>query len=148
MGLFYIQVGQINAISPSFATPDATPSKPAKTAPRRILFRDMRTDKNGFGFNEDLDECKNKSKLIFCLGGSTTHGGAESRNDLTYPNILNSLIKDYGHRCVNAGVGGYKSIHELFCLRKKILPSTLTSPCIKTNINPAPTNIAPIQSIL
>jgi len=53
----------------------SNPTTPVKNAPRRILFRDMRTDKNGFGFNEDLDECKNKSKLIFCLGGSTTWGG-------------------------------------------------------------------------
>ena len=97
------------------------PTQPLENAPRRIMYRDMRTDKNGFLFTEDLDLLRKTEKLIFCLGASTTMG-AESRHDHTYPSILNSLVKDYGYRCVNAGVGGYKSIHELLCLRKKILP--------------------------
>jgi hypothetical protein len=47
------------------------PTKPLENAPRRIMFGDMRTDKNGFLFTEDLDLLRKTEKLIFCLGGST-----------------------------------------------------------------------------
>ena len=97
------------------------PTHPLKNAPRRIMFGDMRTDKNGFLFTEDLDFIRKTEKLIFCVGGSTTQG-AESRHDHTYPSILDLKLKNYGYRCINSGVGGYRSIHELLCLRKKILP--------------------------
>ena len=100
------------------------PSPPIENAPRRIMFGDVRTDKNGFLFTyetEDLDVLKKKYKLIFCVGGSTTMG-AESRHDHTYPSILNLKLKNHGYICVNSGVGGYRSIHELLYLRKKILP--------------------------
>ena len=97
------------------------PSLPLKNAPRRIMYGDMRTDKNGFVFTEDLDLLRKTEKLIFCLGASTTMG-AESRHDHTYPSILDLKLKNYGYRCINSGVGGYCSVHELLCLRKKILP--------------------------
>ena len=35
-----------------------------------------------------IKKVKKQSKLIFCIGGSTTAGG-ESRHDFSYPNILN-----------------------------------------------------------
>jgi lysophospholipase L1-like esterase len=96
------------------------PSKPLENAPRRIMFGDVRTGKNGFLFTENLDLLGKTEKLIFCVGGSTTMG-AESRHDHTYPSILDSKLKNYGYRCINSGVSGYRSIHELLCLRKKIL---------------------------
>ena len=85
------------------------------------MFRDTRTDKNGFLFTEDLDLLKKTEKLIFCLGGSTTQG-AESRHNHTYPSLLDQKLKNHGYRCINSGVSGYRSIHELLCLRKRILP--------------------------
>ena len=97
------------------------PTQPLENAPRRVMYRDLRTDKNGFLFTEDLDLLRKTEKLIFCLGGSTTMG-SESRHGHTFPSILDLKLKNYGYRCINSGVGGYRSIHELLCLRKKILP--------------------------
>ena len=97
------------------------PTKPLENAPRRIMFGDVRTEKNGFLFTEDLDLLGKTEKLIFCVGGSTTMG-SESRHDHTYPSILDLKLKNYGYRCINSGVSGYRSIHELLWLRKKILP--------------------------
>ena len=97
------------------------PTKPPPNAPRRIMYIDIRTDKNGFLFTEDLDLLKKTEKLIFCVGGSTTQG-SESRHNHTYPSLLDQKLKNHGYRCINTGVSGYRSIHELICLRKKILP--------------------------
>ena len=97
------------------------PSGPIKNAPRRIMFGDVRTGKNGFLFTEDLDLLRKTEKLIFCVGGSTTMG-AESRPHRTYPSMLDLKLKNYGYRCINSGVGGYRSIHELLCLKKKFFP--------------------------
>jgi lysophospholipase L1-like esterase len=97
------------------------PTKPLENAPRRIMCGDIRTDKNGFLFTEDLDLLRKTEKLIFCLGGSTTQG-AESRHDHTYPSLLDQKLKNHGYRCINNGVGGYRSIHELLYLRKRVLP--------------------------
>lgn len=95
------------------------PSCPCPNGPRRIMTVDIRTDKNGFLFTEDIALLK--EKLIFCIGGSTTMG-SESRYNKTYPAILDSLVKAHGYRCINTGVGGYRSIHELLLLKNKILP--------------------------
>lgn len=97
------------------------PTPPHPNAPRRILNVDVQTGKNGFLFTEDLAKLKEKYKLIFCIGASTT-AGLESRHDKTYPAILDSLVKEHGYRCINAGIGGYRSIHELLYFKKKILP--------------------------
>lgn len=97
-----------------------SPTLPPKDAPRKIQWVDVRTDKYGFVTTEDIDELKNTYKLIFCIGGSTTMG-AESRHDRTYPAHLDKLVKRLGYRSINAGVGGYRSIHELLFLKKRIL---------------------------
>ena len=99
----------------------AKPNKPAVNAPRRICFGDFRTDKYGFVFREDLSVLKKNNRLMFCIGGSTTEG-AFSPPDKTYPALLDSFVKGHGYRCINAGVGGYRSIHELLYFKKKILP--------------------------
>lgn len=94
------------------------PTMPLLNAPRKIMWVDIRTDKNAFLFTEDISLLK--EKLIFCIGGSTTMG-AESHYNKTYPAILDSLVKKYGYRCINVGVGGYRSIHELLLLKHKLL---------------------------
>ena len=97
------------------------PTAPPLNAPRKIQFVDVKTDKYGFLFAENIEKLKNEYKLIFCLGGSTTMG-SESRSDRTYPSALDALVSPLGYRSINAGVGGYRSIHELKSFRKKILP--------------------------
>lgn len=96
------------------------PTNALVNGPRRIFLVDVRTDKYGFIFTEDLSLLKNRYKLIFCIGGSTTEG-TSSPYDKTYPAVLDSLVKEDGYRCVNAGVGGYRSIHELLFFKKNIL---------------------------
>jgi lysophospholipase L1-like esterase len=97
------------------------PTVPMSTAPRRILFKDHRTEKNGFLFTGEIEEISKVKKLIFCIGGSTT-AGAECFHDQTYPAMLDKLVKKQGYRVINAGVGGYRSIHELIMFKNKILP--------------------------
>jgi len=58
---------------------------------------------------------------MFCIGDSTT-AGLNSPYDKTYPAVLDSFVKEQGYRCINAGVGGYRSIHELLYFKKRILP--------------------------
>ena len=96
------------------------PTVPMSTAPRRILFKDHRTGKEGFLFTEDIKNVSEKAKLIFCIGGSTT-AGAECFHDQTYPAMLDKLVKKQGYRVINAGVGGYRSIHELIMFKNKII---------------------------
>ncbi|MCP4265465.1 MAG: hypothetical protein GY777_07810 [Candidatus Brocadiaceae bacterium] len=98
----------------------SNPTKPPKNAPRKIHFVDVRTDKNGFLFTGDLEQAAKTDKLIFCLGGSTTMG-LESRHDKTYPARLDKLVQSLGYSCINSGVGGARSIHELLILKHKIL---------------------------
>ncbi len=103
--------------------PNITYSKPTTApqfAPRRIMFVDVRTDTNGFLFTEDLSTTQQSHQLIFCLGGSST-AGTESRHDKHYPAVIDSMIEKDGFRCVNAGVGGYRSIHELLMFKNRIL---------------------------
>lgn len=95
------------------------PTPPGLNAPRRIMNADVRTDSNGFLFTEDVKLLKDR--LIFCIGGSTTEGSS-SRHDMTYPAVLDKLVKGLGYRCINAGVGGYRSIHEMILFKNKILP--------------------------
>ena len=96
------------------------PTIPPKKAPRKIQWVDIRTNNNGFLTTKNIEKIKKQSKLIFCIGGSTTAGG-ESRHDFSYPNILSSYTEPLGFTVINAGVGGYRSIHELLLFKKKIL---------------------------
>lgn len=90
-----------------------------KKAPRKIEFKNFRTNKQGFVGEDEMDTLKAK-KLIFCIGGSTT-AGAESDYRKTYPAQLDTLVRPYNYRCVNAGLGGCRSIHELLTLRHRVL---------------------------
>tara|TARA_Y100000590_G_scaffold101747_1_gene115567 strand:+ start:16455 stop:17522 length:1068 start_codon:yes stop_codon:yes gene_type:complete len=99
----------------------SNPNKPPLNAPRKIIFVDLRTDQNGFLFTDNLETEKKNNKIIFCLGGSTT-AGFECAHDRHYPAQLDTLIKPRGYRCVNAGLGGARSIHELLLLKYKLLP--------------------------
>ena len=90
-------------------------------APRKREFVDLRTDKNGFLFDEDIDQLiRIKKKIVFCLGGSTT-AGLESAYDQTYPSQLDHLIQPLGYKSINAGLGGARSIHELLIFKHVIL---------------------------
>lgn len=96
-------------------------------APRHKMFYDVDTDSHGFRFGAGLDDQKlasakpNGEIRIFCLGGSTTFG-AEVPNKWTYPQQLNDLINDDQVKVINAGVGGYRSIHLLRFYEKVIRP--------------------------
>ena len=98
----------------------SNPTQPPRDAPRKIHFVDVRTNHNGFLTPIKLEALPQDQKLIFCIGGSTT-AGFESHHDNTYPAILDSLLEPKGYRCINAGVGGYRSIHELLFFKEKIL---------------------------
>lgn len=104
------------------------PTTAPQFAPRRIMFVDVRTGPESFLFTEDLSTVRQSHRMIFCLGGSST-AGTESSHNKNYPAIVDSLIKPDGYRCVNAGVGGYRSIHELLLFKNKILklkPTAIT----------------------
>ncbi|MBK50000.1 MAG: hypothetical protein CL768_03065 [Chloroflexi bacterium] len=89
-------------------------------APRRKMWFDLETDNNGFRYNDHLYGRKPPDEIrIFSLGGSTTFG-AESPNKMTYPQQLEDLIHDPKIRVINAGVGGYRSIHLLKYYQKVI----------------------------
>jgi lysophospholipase L1-like esterase len=97
--------------------PDGLP-----TAPRRRMFYDVETDSHGFRYDQSLASPKPKGEIrIFCLGGSTTFG-AEVPNKYTYPQQLNDLLNDKDVKVINAGVGGYRSIHLLRYYEKVIRP--------------------------
>ena len=98
----------------------SNPTRPQLKAPRKINFVDVRTNYDGFLTNLVLEDQKRNYQLIFCIGGSTT-AGFESHHDKTYPAILDSLTEPKGYRCINVGVGGYRSIHELLLFKHKIL---------------------------
>ncbi len=90
-------------------------------APRKKEYVDVVTDKFGFFFEEDIDQLsRNGARFVFCVGGSTT-AGTESRRDLTYPAQLDALLRPEGFRCVNTGLGGGRSIHELLLIEKVLL---------------------------
>jgi lysophospholipase L1-like esterase len=91
-------------------------------APRRKMFYDLSTDAHGFRFNRPLDSPKPLGEIrVFCLGGSTTYG-AEVPNQWTYPQQLDDLFHDPSVNVINAGVGGYRSIHLLTYYKKYIRP--------------------------
>jgi lysophospholipase L1-like esterase len=96
----------------------SNPTPPLAKAPRRVMMVDVRTDKHGFLFDGDLASIAGKK--IFCIGGSTT-AGIESRHDRHYPAALDRLVQPLGYRCINAGVGGYRSIHELLAVKHRVL---------------------------
>jgi len=99
----------------------SNPSSPPKMAPRKIFNIDIQTDKNGFLTTYfDIDSLKDPSKLIFCIGSSIT-AGLEAHHNKTYPAILDSLTQQHGYRCINAGVGGYRSIHEFIYFKHSLL---------------------------
>jgi lysophospholipase L1-like esterase len=91
-------------------------------APRRKMFYDFSTDEHGFRYNRPLDSPKPPGEIrVFCLGGSTTYG-AEVPNRWTYPQQLDDLFHDPSVKVINAGVGGYRSIHLLNYYKKYIRP--------------------------
>jgi lysophospholipase L1-like esterase len=98
---------------------DVKPEVP--TAPRKIAIFDFQTDKNGFRISEDLDMQRTDPKEIrvFALGGSTTAGSAVA-NNFTYPQQLEDLFDDPQIRVVNAGAGGYRSIHLASLYKAKV----------------------------
>ena len=90
------------------------PPRKFKNAPRKKEFFDVQTNRHGFRYRDDLTKDKPAGETrIFCLGGSTTMG-AESSNKMTYPQQLEDMIDDPTIRIINAGVGGYRSIHLLY----------------------------------
>ncbi|MDC0206860.1 GDSL-type esterase/lipase family protein [Nitrospinae bacterium] len=91
-----------------------------KNAPRRKMFFDLQTNKYGFRYRDDLTKDKPVGEIrIFSLGGSTTMG-AESSNEMTYPQQLESMIGDPNVRIINTGVDGYRSIHLLHYYKEVI----------------------------
>ena len=89
-------------------------------APRVITWYDVQTDKNGFRYKRDLPLPKPEGEIrIFSLGGSTTLGG-ESSNEGTYPQQLENKIHDPKTKVINAGSGGYRSIHLFLLYKYKI----------------------------
>jgi hypothetical protein len=97
----------------------SNPTAPHPKAPRRVMMVDIRTDRNGFFSAADVATIGGRK--IFCIGGSTT-AGIESRHDRHYPAALDRLVAPLGYRCINAGVGGYRSIHELAHFRSRVAP--------------------------
>ncbi|MBK50001.1 MAG: hypothetical protein CL768_03070 [Chloroflexi bacterium] len=78
------------------------------------------TDSYGFRNLNELNDNKSSDEIrIFCLGGSTTVG-AESPYEFTYPQLLEGLVNDQKINIINAGVGGYRSIHLLKFYQKVI----------------------------
>ena len=59
-------------------------------------------------------------KLEYFLWGGSTTMGVESSNEMTYPQQLEKMIGDPNVRIINAGVGGYRSIHLLHYYKEVI----------------------------
>jgi lysophospholipase L1-like esterase len=97
----------------------SNPTTPLAKAPRRVTFVDVRTDANGFLFDGDIAQLRGRK--IVCIGDSST-AGLECRHDRHYPAVLDRFLQAHGCRCINAGVGGYRSIHHLRHLMKRVLP--------------------------
>lgn len=108
------------------------PPMPHPSSPGKTMTFDVRTNSDGFLAEEDISQMK--GKLIFCLGDSVTMA-SECRHDRTYPAILDSMLSKYGCRCVNAAVGGYRSIHELLFFKNKVLPFKPSAVIIFTGYN-------------
>ena len=89
----------------------SAPTPPIENAPRRIFFQNVQTDKYGFRFDGDIDNLKNHTNLVFCVGDSTTIC-MESTNDKTWPSLLDKELTP-NFRVINAGAGAYRSIHKL-----------------------------------
>ena len=98
----------------------SNPTSPPDNAPRKVHFVDVCTNNSGFITKIKSEDFSKFKKLIFCVGGSTT-AGFESHHNKTSPFLLDNLIRPFGYRCINAGVGGYRSIHELLLLKHRIL---------------------------
>lgn len=98
----------------------ANPTSPPDNAPRKVNFVDVCTNNSGFITKIKSEDFSKFKKLIFCIGGSTT-AGFESHHNKTFPFLLDNLIRPFGYRCINAGVGGYRSIHELLLLKHRIM---------------------------
>ena len=98
----------------------SNPTSPPDNAPRKVHFVEVCTNDQGFLTKIKSEDFSKFNKIIFCIGGSTTVGW-ESHYNKTYPVLLDNLIKPNGYRCINAGVGGYRSIHELLLFKHKIM---------------------------
>ena len=81
---------------------------------------DFQTNKYGFRYSNDLTKDKPVEEIrVFSLGGSTTKGMSSS-NKMTYPQQLERMIGDPTVRVINAGTGGYRSIHLLYYYKEVI----------------------------
>jgi hypothetical protein len=61
---------------------------------------------------------------IVCLGGSTTYGGGVPDYRLSYPNLLQTLLREHLRpeiEVINAGVPGYSSLESLINLQLRVL---------------------------
>jgi lysophospholipase L1-like esterase len=94
--------------------------QPPPLAPRKRHFQHFITNAEGYVCEEEVEDMARDSKLVFCLGGSTTEG-AVTPYEAMYPVVLDRLFREQGVRVVNAGVGGYRSVHELRVLESRIL---------------------------
>ena len=84
------------------------------------MFFDLQTNKYGFRYSNELTKTKPVGEIrVFSPGGSTTQG-SESSNKMTYPQQLEKMIGDPTVRIINAGVGGYRSIHLLHYYKEVI----------------------------
>ena len=106
------------------STPNITVKRPVSydipDAPRRANTYDFQTDKHGFRYSGVLAKEKPQEEIrIFCLGGSTT-ASTGMGNNTTYPQQLEDMINDPQVRVINAGTGGYRSIHLVHLYKKKI----------------------------
>lgn len=91
-------------------------------APRRKSGYNVDTDSHGFRYLGDLGPEKAPDEIrIFCLGGSTTQS-TEVPNEWSYPQQLNDMFADKSVKVINAGSGGYRSIHMLRYYQKFIRP--------------------------
>lgn len=105
------------ALKPSYT--HIKPPLPHPSSPKKTVTFDVRTNKEGFIGTEDVSYMK--GRLIFCLGDSVAMS-SECRHDRTPAAIIDSLVMESGYRCVNAAVGGYRSVHELLFFKNRVLP--------------------------
>jgi len=111
----------------------SSPTEPLENAPRRIMLKGVQTDKFGFRFSGDVETIQDEAKLVFCVGDSTTIG-LESTNSKTWPAMLDKHLSPT-YRVVNAGVGGYRSIHLLRTVEHLLRNFQPTDIILHTGIN-------------
>jgi hypothetical protein len=111
----------------------SAPTAPIKNAPRRIFFKNIRTDQYGFRFTENINILIGQTDLIFCVGDSTTIC-MESTNEESWPYLLDKELAPQ-FRVINAAAGAYRSIHQRYTVEyilKNFKPSDII---LHTGIN-------------